>query len=186
MKNIIDFIDLFLNYEYEANKAKWDTLISDEDAIKSGLLPKQYFHSSLSYISFGRTEGLFDNQDYKIFAPVKMSRVTKRTLFQIKKYENSQFGDLIKRILIKNTIHLCFTGSDEKNDDGKSYYSRMYVVAETDEGIKIIYYFFFTKGVLDQMHDNVDGFIHDLGKLVGVYKNINPEEEKSLLHYTND
>ena len=190
MEKIIEYIDNFLETEYLANQLKWDLSIPDEEAIPQGKKVAAFFHNIYPKSSYGRTEGLFDDEDFRDFAPIKQSRVQKRTLFQIKKYQNPECGEVLQRYIKNDIVYLCFTGYDEKLKNRADAYSSIFVVAETDEGLKIINSLFFHKGeVTFTLSPESDTELRKLyhvlnpGTLVEVKKFQAPDEETSLNEY---
>jgi hypothetical protein len=183
MKKEEEFINEYLKKENKASIGKWTETLNNEECEKLNKKAKSYYHSIVSAIDFGRGVGFFDDEEIKEYAPIKIEEIVKRTLFQIKKYENPTCGDVIKRILKDNVIYLCYTSDDEKYEDSKIRYSRIFVVANTNEGMKIITYFLFKDGILDQPDDYEPNHITDLGTLVEKRKFQAPEEENSLADY---
>jgi len=183
MKTIENFINDFISAEYEALKGKWDISISNEECGVLNVKAKSYFHSLLSSMDFGRVENFFEDEDILDYAPMKLEELQKRTLFQIKEYKNPVCGERIKQALVDNTIFLCYAGDVEVDDDSKAFYSRIFVLANSDENLKIISYFRFKEGELEQLDNYESNQITDLGILVNVKKLQAPEEENSLADY---
>ena len=186
MVEVLKIIENYLNAEKTANIAKWDLELSDEDAINRGNIANSFSHSVSTKIYQARTAQMFDDEDFRDFAPIKISKVQKRPLFLIRKYENPKCGDIIKRVLTDNTIYLCYCGDDEKIDGNVLEYDRIFVVANTDEGLKIVSYFIWDESKLQQLSDYTPSHISKLGKKVAVEKFLAPEEEASLADYNKD
>ena len=185
MNNIIDLIQDFINAEYNANIACWDLDISDEEAITIGSKPSVFFHSILSFVSFGRTRGMFDDDDFRSFAPIKLSRVAKRTIFQIKRYTKFECGDAIKRIVKGDSIYRCYVSGDEES--GKHKYIRSYYIADTDIGLKIVDYDHFNESE-NMWFNNVSNShkVINPGNVVEIKKIEAPQKENSLKDYNAD
>lgn len=186
MKSVFELVNSFLEAELKANQSKWNLDLPDEDVKEISEACQEYCHSILGKITNGRAENMFDDDDVRNFAPTKLSRAQKRPLYQIRKYENPKFGDVIKRVLKENVIYLCYTGNDEAVKKGKSKYRRVFVVAETDEGLKIVSYFRWSDSELEQRSDYTPTHINKLNNVVGVEKYIAPEEGTSLADYNKD
>jgi len=192
MISIEKLIYSFIEAEYIANLTKWDLSIDDEKAIETGQNVKSCFHSSFKSSSFGRKKGLFDDEDFKDFAPIKKSRVQKRPLFKIEKYQNPEIGGNLQRILTDNIIYLCYTGSDEKNRINSQGYSRVFAIAETNEGLKIFEEIVYSNGKPMESEEGradynfiKDYIIQDYGELLEIKKIQAPEEEFSLKEYNS-
>ena len=57
MNEIEQFITAFIEFEYEANKLRYDTSISDEECLKQKDTKNLYLHSIISHFSVGRISG---------------------------------------------------------------------------------------------------------------------------------
>ncbi len=184
MENILKLVRAFIDDEYVSTRSRYDLELSDKNQIAaSNVRMKKYFHEIMEdFINkYNRTR--IDLGEKSLLIYKKPEKVIKRTLFQIKKYENPTCGDVIKRVLKDNVIYLCYTSSDEKYEDSKIRYGRIFVVANTNEGMKIITYFLFKDGKLDQPDDYEPNHITNLGTLVEKRKFQAPEEENSLTDY---
>ncbi|WP_028973181.1 hypothetical protein [Spirochaeta cellobiosiphila] len=186
MEQVQSFIESFLTYESESNKMRYNENISDEECKVYDSVIHDYIHTIFNDIGIGRSEGEFDKYRFKTLIKVNLENVQKRPFYQIRKYENPKCGDVIKRVLSEEIIYLCYTGSDKTVKKGKSKYHRIFIVAETDEGLKIISYFRWVDGEYEQLDRYEPTHIKDLGKLVGVEKYLAPEEATSLADYNKD
>ncbi|GAA3620969.1 hypothetical protein [Flavivirga jejuensis] len=187
MKQMKAFIDSFLKFEFESNRMRYDESISDAECKKFDSTIHNYTHTIIDVIDIGRSEGELEKYRFKELIKVNLEKVQKRSLFQIKKYESPKCGDVIKRVLKEDVIYLCYTGDSEKDEDYESMYSMIYVVAESDEGLKIVSYFFWEEDEgLEEVGDYTPSHIPKLGKLVGVEKYLAPEESSSLADYNKD
>jgi hypothetical protein len=184
MNEIIRFIEDFHRTEYELTTSRFKLDISDEEQEnmcneKMSLFFHSLINSSISHYLRGKN----DLSDKSLLVYKKPERVQKRILFQIKEYKDPDCGEVIKRYIQGNSIFLCYTSEDEINEDDGLQFSRVFVVADTDEGLKILYYYFYNKGRLEQMHDYEPEYINNPGKLIKVNKLQAPEEEISLSDY---
>lgn len=187
MDLIRDFINDFVGDEYVSTRSRYDVNINDEEQMSSvGIRMARYFHDLMSSSLSTYHRKSIDLGEKSLIKYKKPEKVQKRPLYQIRKYEKPKCGDVIKRVLSEEVIYLCYTGHDEVVKKGKSKYRRIFIVAQTDEGLKIISYFRWVDGEYEQLDRYEPTHIKDLGKLVGVEKFIAPEEETSLADYNKD
>jgi len=180
------FIKEFFEAEYVSSKSRYDVNLSEEEHDqKVRYRMKNFFHSILSSSMNSYLRGKHDLSEISLVKYKKPEKVQKRTLFQIKKYENPVCGDIIQRVLKDNIIYRCYADRDKKTKKGLVF-SCCFFAAETDEGLRIVYYNRFFEGVWDKLSDYEPSEIKKFGKLLDVKKYQAPEEEYSLQDYNDE
>lgn len=190
METIKQFIEQFIQAEFDCKRTEYIGTFSDEEfnALQVNLF--SFFHSRDSIYSEERgiaEENLkyFSEEDLKKFEKNSTDAIP-RTLFQIKQYENPVLGDALKRIVTGNDLYVCYVSYPSKG--GRDlYFSSIFYVAETNEGQKIIYEKSFNSdtGVWYHPVDMDTVMVIDEGKLIAVEKYQAPEEATSLEDYNN-
>lgn len=186
MENIKQFIEQFIQAEYQFTRMKYDILISDEDCQTQAESNNNFYHTN-NAPNDRRTGREFRNDEKKAFAVTNKERAIPRTLFQIKQYENPVLGDALKRIVTGKDLYACYVSYPSKG--GRDlYFSSIFYVAETNEGQKIIYEKSFNSdtGVWYHPVDMDTVMVIDEGKLISVEKYLAPEEETSLADYNKE
>lgn len=186
MKKIKEFVESYIEAEFKANRGKYDIQISDlqyNDLEKNAYS----FYHSINPDTFGRG-GSIDNivgdeiwvNRYK----KKYEKIIPRTLFQIKQYQNPKVGEGLARWLVDDELFACYTSYTE-NTGRELGYNKLFYVAKTDQGLKIIYDL--TYGVKDpewrHSHDLKINQVKNPGELIAVEKYQAPEEPNSLADY---
>ncbi|UPT69989.1 MAG: hypothetical protein M0D53_12720 [Flavobacterium sp. JAD_PAG50586_2] len=190
MEEIKTFIENYIKDEYNANKSKTDVNVADDVYKDLALKAYSYYCPTVSNI-FGRgttqekMKGLSE-----MFQKAYANNVVKavpRTLFQIKHYKNSKLGDGLARFVTGEDMYACYVSYTE-NTGRLLGYNQLYYVAQTDEGLKIIYSL--TYGVNDlkwrHSHDLETTQVLTSGQLIAVEKYQEPEEESSLKDYNGE
>lgn len=187
MEEIKNFISSFIKDEYICNKANYDFSISDDDYEKMRHKVKDYFHDANKQEYW---RGLEEEDVKDLDAKMKklyyqnVERAIPRTLFQIKQYKNPKLGEGLARWLVNDELFACYTSYTEKTGRELGY-NKLFYVAETNEGLKIIYDLTF--GVKEpgwrHSHDLKINQVKDPGKLIAVEKYQAPEEAHSLADY---
>lgn len=191
MKEIKQFTEQFIQAEYDCKRTEYIGTFSDEEfnALQTNLF--SFFHSRDSIHSEERgiaEENLqyFSEEEIKAFEKNSTDAIP-RTLFQIKHYENPILGDALKRIVTGNDLYACYVSYPSKG--GRDlYFSSIFYVTETNEGMKIIYKKSFNSdtGVWYHPVDMDTVTVIDEGKLISVEKYQAPEEETSLADYNKE
>ncbi|KMQ70286.1 hypothetical protein [Chryseobacterium koreense] len=190
METIKQFIEQFILDEYNCNKAKTDITVTDGEY--KTLQEKAYNHyHSIMPNPYGRGMSqerlLNDEPMYQELYKKNVKETTPRTLFQIKQYEKPKLGEGLPRWMINDTLFACYTSYTKKTGKPLSY-NKLFYVAETAEGLKIIYDLTF--GVKEQewrhSHALKINQVLDAGKLISVEKYQAPEEEISLADYNKE
>lgn len=187
MKEIKSFMESFIQDEYTCNKANYDFSISDNDYEKVRLKVEAYFHTvnSDEYWRALEEEDVqeLDIEEKELYFQ-NVGRAIPRTLFQIKQYKNPKVGEGLARWLVNDEIFACYTSYTE-NTGRELGFNKLFYVAKTDQGIKIIYDL--TYGVQEpewrHSHDLKINQVKNPGKLVAVEKYQAPEESNSLVDY---
>lgn len=184
MEEIKKFIEDYICTENKCLKAKWDIEKNDEEVSELDKNTQLYFHSVMVKNSLKRTGYEFRDDEDVLFAKIKCEKIIPRTLFQIKQYRNPKLGEGLARWLVNDELFACYTSYTENNDMPLDY-STIFYVAQTNEGLKIIYKIRYDSDVPEWRHS------HDLkinqvkapGKLIDVEKYQAPEEANSLADY---
>ncbi|WP_196887659.1 hypothetical protein [Aureivirga sp. CE67] len=203
MGNILKFIDKYLCSENELLLDSYDYNVSEEQfEIKENIIYENFHHSILGNSLFCRQ---IDDEDdaYEVELSSKSrEKIIKRTLFQIKHYQDPKMGDLLERhckgswldkefkndpdvttnFIDSKNIWACYVSHSEDFDKPLSY-SRIYYVANTEKGLKIIDYNRFVQGKWEHQADTDVMDIINPGTLISVEKYQAPEEEMSLMDY---
>jgi hypothetical protein len=188
MEEIKTFIENYIKDEYNANKSKTDVNVADDDYKELALKAYSYYHSIMPDM-FGR--GSFKqeklNSQNEIFQKLNANKVLKtlpRTLFQIKHYKNPKLGDGLARFVTGKDLYACYASYTE-NTGNPLGYNKIFYVAQTDEGLKIIYDLIYDVVGLKWRHpvdmDTVQ--VINSGQFVETQKYHAPEEESSLKDY---
>ncbi|WP_286924143.1 hypothetical protein [Flavobacterium sp. UBA4197] len=188
MDRIKEFIESFIESEYDCNRNEYLSSVTDEefDLLKNKAL--KFYHSRDSGSLFVRgiaEENLqyFTEEEIKAFEKNSIAAIP-RTLFQIKYYQGPILGDALKRIVTGSDLYACYVGYT--SEGGRDlYFSSIFYVSETNEGLKIIYRKSFDSdtGVWYHPVDLSVGTVIDEGKLIEVEKYQEPEEVTSLADY---
>jgi len=184
MQKIKEFIELFISNEYEFNYNEYNTEVSNIECDKLAEAVNALFY----YPEYKRVSGIEERrgdaqweQRYKL----RIEKTTPRSLFQIKHYQNPTLGDALKCIVTGNDLYACYVSYDSTGGGRELYFSSIFYVAETDQGLKIIYRkgFDSDKGVWYHPVDMDVTIVIDEGQLVAVEKYQAPEEATSLADY---
>jgi len=187
MEKIKKFILSFIKDEFNCNKAKTDVAITDNDYGNLKNKAQNYFHSIVPN-SYGRgmsqEELLNDDEIYQDLYRKNVTDAIPRTLFQIKQYKNPKLGEGLPRWLVNDELFACYTSYTENNDMPLDY-STVFYIAETNEGLKIIYKIRYDCDVPEwrHSHDLKINQVKNPGKLIAVEKYQAPEEANSLADY---
>lgn len=128
----------------------------------------------------------FEQDELKLYAK-NSEKAIPRTLFQIKQYKGFELGDALKRIVTGQDLYACYVSYPSKGSR-ELYFSSIFYVAETNEGVKIIYEKSFNSDTGKWYHPvdmDVTTVISE-GDLVAVEKYQPPVEETSLADYNKD
>lgn len=191
MNNIKQFIEQFIQSEYDCNCTEYISSVTDDEFNSLQAKLFSFFHSRDSIHSEERgiaEENLkyFSAEEIKAFEKNSIDAIP-RTLFQIKHYENPVLGDALKRIVTGNDLYACYVSYPSKG--GRDlYFSSIFYVAETNEGMKIIYDKSFNsdKGIWYHPVDLDTVTVIEEGQLIAVEKYQAPEEETSLADYNKE
>jgi len=191
MKHIKKFILTFTKAEYNFNSAQYDMTISDSECIPIAKKASSFFSSFISmsdrYERANSIENRKNDSKWIERYAKKKQRILSRTLFQIKHYKNPKLGENLQKIVVDDNLYACYVSYTQKSEDPIDY-NKIFYVAETNEGIKIIYDI--TYGVRDKKwrhsHDLEVLQVIDAGELIAVEKYQAPEEESSLADYNKD
>jgi len=197
MKKIQQFILDYIHFEYKCDCAKWDINIDNNEYEVIATKAYGFMHSIIDSNSFKRLgilEELLEDEEEREFAIEKIQKFMPRILFQIKHYQNPKLGDTLKRIVTSNNVWACYTSYTEGFDStGRELcYNKIFYVAETNEGLKIIDSIFFD--IITHKWDNPakESEIYQIGKvihpgtLVAVEKYHAPEDEICLKDYNKE
>lgn len=184
MEEIKRFIDDYIRIENKCLKAKWDIEKTDEEVSELDRKMQLYFHSKTAKNNLERTGYEFGDDEDILFAKVKFEKIISRTFFQIKKYKNPKAGEGLKQCLVTDELFACYTSYTE-NTGRELGYNKLFYLAQTDEGLKIIYDLTYgvKEGEWRHSHDLKINQIKNPGKLIAVEKYQAPEESYSLLDY---
>ncbi len=190
MENIKQFIEQFIQDEYNCKKAKTDITVADEEY--KILQEKAYSHyHTVIPNPFGRgmsqEELLNEEPIYQELYKRNVEDAIPRTLFQIKQYEKPKLGEGLSRWLTTDKLYACYTSYTEKSDDPIDY-STLFYVSETNEGLKIIYFIRYNSDEQEwrHSHDLKINQVKNAGKLIAVEKYQAPEEATSLADYNKE
>lgn len=183
MKNIKQFIEQFIQAEYDFSYAEYSMQIADEacqqiaDKANTFLYHPEYERVTPIEERKGKEQW---EQRYK----VKLEKIIPRTLFQIKHYNNPVLGDALKRIITGSDLYACYLSYPYKG--GRDlYFSSIFYVAETNKGVKIIYDKSFNSdtGIWYHPVDLDTVTVINEGQFIAVEKYQAPEEATSLEDY---
>lgn len=142
LKDIKEFIEHFIESEYDSNRNEYISSVTDEEfnILKGKEL--EFYHSHLSAYQSERgiaEENLkyFTDDQIKAFEKNSIDAIP-RTLFQIKHYQNPTLGDGLKRIVTGNDLYACYV-SYPSNGGRDLYFSSIFYIMETNQGLRIIY-----------------------------------------------
>lgn len=191
MKHIKEFIDGFISQEFTCNKSEYDLSVSDDEYNASVNELITFNHSLTNHRSSARAiskeySKYFDEEDLKLYAQ-NSEKAIPRTLFLIKQYKNSELGDALKRIVTGDELYACYTSYPSKGSR-ELYFSSIFYIAETNEGLKVIYEKSFDSDTGKWYHPvdmDVTTVISE-GELVAVEKYQPPVEATSLADYNDD
>lgn len=173
MKKIKEFVESYIEAEFKTNKAKYDVQINDLQYAK--LKENAYlFYHSLNPNPFGRGGSIDDiigDETWVNKYAKKCEKIIPRTLFQIKQYKNPKLGEGLPRWLVNDEIFACYTSYTENNDMPLDY-STVFYVAQTNEGLKIIYKIRYDNDVPEwrHSHDLKINQVENPGTLIAVEK----------------
>jgi len=191
MKNIKKFISNFIQAEFDCLKIEYDFVISDELYEKCRTILVDFYHNLNKNQHWRGIEeadfGDFDKEEKDMYQKNSLNAKS-RTLFQIKHYKNPKLGENLQKIVVDDNLYACYVSYPQKGGGRALYFSSIFFVAQTSDGLKIIYEMSFDadKGKwyhpIDLEHLRVNGY----GKLVDIEKYQAPEEESSLADYNKD
>lgn len=188
MDKVKEFIKGFIESEYDCNRNEYIASVTD---VEFNLLKDKaikFYHSRDSGDLFNRgieEENLqyFTAEQIKSFEKNSIDAIP-RTLFMIKHYQDPVLGDALKRIVTGNDLYACYVSYPSKG--GRDlYFSSIFYVSETDEGLKIIYEKSFNSdtGIWYHPVDLSVATVIDEGQLIEVQKYTEPVEATSLADY---
>ncbi|NQY30129.1 MAG: hypothetical protein HRT69_11745 [Flavobacteriaceae bacterium] len=186
MKEIKEFIKEFIQKEYLFNHAEYDMMVEDDECDEKANIVNNYFHEYNSP-NYNRVTSIIErrgNEKWENRYAKKMNKIIPRTLFQIKQYHSFELGDALQRIVTGKDLYACYVSYPSKG--GRAlYFSSIFYVSETNEGMKIIYEKSFDSDAGKWYHPvDVDVVtVISEGNLVAVEKYQTPEEETSLADY---
>lgn len=191
MKDIKQFIEQFIQAEYDCKRNEYIGTVTDHEFNSFQAKLVSFFHSRDSIHSEERgiaEENLqyFSEEELKQFEKNSTDAIP-RTLFQIKHYENPILGDALQRIVTEKELYACYVSYPSKG--GRDlYFSSIFYVAETNEGLKIIYRKSFDSdtGIWHHPVDMDTVTVIDEGKSLEVEKYQAPEEATSLEDYNKE
>ena len=170
METIKQFIEQFIQAEYNFSYAEYSMEISDEECQQVADRANAYLYHP-QYERVTPIEERKGNEQWEQRYKTKLQKIIPRTLFQIKHYENPVLGDALKRIVTGNDLYACYVSYPSKG--GRDlYFSSIFYVAETNEGQKIIYEKSFDsdKGIWYHPVDLDTVTVIDEGQLITVEK----------------
>jgi hypothetical protein len=181
------FINSFIKDEHICNKANYNFSISDDEYEKMRLKVKIYFHT-VNNQEYWR--GLEEDEVKELDVEMKdlysqnVDKAVPRTLFQIKQYKNPKVGEGLAQWLVNDELFACYTSYTEETGRELGY-NKLFYIANTDEGLKIIYDL--TYGIKEpewrHSHDLKINQVKNPGNLIVVEKYVAPEETNSLADY---
>ena len=137
METIKQFIEQFIQAEYNFSYAEYSMEISDEECQQVADRANAYLYHP-QYERVTPIEERKGNEQWEQRYKAKLQKIIPRTLFQIMQYENPVLGDALKRIVTGKDLYACYVSYPSKG--GRDlYFSSIFYVAETNEGQKIIY-----------------------------------------------
>ncbi len=186
MEKIKQFIEQFIQAEYDFSYAEYSMEITDEECQQIADKANA-FHYYSKYERVTPIEERKGNEQWEQRYKMKLQKIIPRTLFQIKHYENPVLGDGLKRIVTGTDIYACYVGYS-LNVERPLFFSSIFYAAETNEGLKIIYDKSFNSdtGVWYHPVDLDTVTVINEGKLIEVEKYQAPEEATSLADYNKE
>ena len=188
MKEIKKFISNFIENEYLCNKNEYLTSVTDDNYERLKKEAIKYYHSYISTNLFIRgisKENIkyFTAEQVKSFEKNSLDAIP-RTLFQIKHYKDFTLGDSLKRIVTSKDLFACYVSYPSKGPRDL-YFSSIFFVAESNEGLKIIYRMSFDSDKGKWYHPvDLDVLrVNNNGTLMAMEKYQAPEEATSLADY---
>lgn len=186
MKEIKEFIEAYINNEFQFTIMKYDILVNDEECEIQAKIINNFFHTR-NPTNYRRTGIEFKDETKKALAVTNKKKAIPRTLFQIKHYQDPLLRDAIKHIVIGNDLYACYVSYPSK--EGRDlYFSSIFYVSETNEGLKIIFRKSINSDTGRVWYRTVDLVVETVieeGKLIEVEKYKAPEEATSLADYNS-
>lgn len=138
MDEVIKYIEEFVKSEYETNDARYDVSVDDLSYLQIAEKTESFFHSTAAK-KYARTGREFSSEMHILSSERNRERHVVRTIFQIKSYEGSIFGSILKKHVTGNLVYSADVSYDQRSRR-PLYYANRYYMADTDEGLKIIYF----------------------------------------------
>ena len=190
MKRVKKFIENFIFSEYKCKKGEYNFSLSDDSYEVLRINASSFFHNYFDENFWrGVEEDELENMDdeEKKEYEENNSYIIPRTLFQIKEYKDFKLGDSLQRIVTGKSLYVCYVSYEVDNKMPLDYCNKFYI-AETNEGLKIIYKK--TYGVKNRewrhSHDLEVLQVIEEGALVSQEKYQAPEESTSLADYNRE
>lgn len=187
INGIEKFTRNFIQEEFKFTTMKYDISVNDIECQSQAKIINDFFHTNNS-ANYKRTGREFRDESKKEFALINKKRAIPRTLFQIKHYQNPILGDALKRIVTGNDLYACYVSYPSKGDR-ELYFSSIFYISETNEGLKIIYEKSFDSNKGVWYHPVVDmdvTTVLDEGELIEIEKYQASEEATSLVDYNKE
>lgn len=188
MDKVFHFIQEFVQKDYACNKDRYNFQSNEVEYGQYVIEARAFFHDILPnpYNRWGIKAKNLGDPSWVAQYEKDFENSIQRTPFQIRHYQSPQVGEVLREKMITNELWGCLcsyhmvTGSELDIDC-------MYFVAETPQGLKIVYDWAFDskKTSWRQTHDFLPTRVEHAGTLVEVLNLQPPIELASLGEYFN-
>lgn len=179
------FIQDFTQSEYKYEYTKWDMPKNNEryEVYRNRTYSFVYPYPSSDII--GMFNSFLVEKEDKMSRSQKLKKLTPRTLFKIEHYRDFNLQGTSKGIVTGNDLYACYVSYPSTWPD-EFLFSSIFYIADTDEGMRIIYRKRFNS---DSGWYHPDNMIHlkiiDEGKLVEIQKYNEPQEVERETDHTD-
>ncbi len=183
MNDIAKYIEEFVKKEYEINLARYNQKIDDSTYEEMAKVLENFFHSA-TVKKYRRTGREFSSEMHILSSQRNSERHVVRTVFQVKSYKDFLLGSSLSENVIGDLMYTADTSYDQQSKR-PLYYANKYYLAETNEGLKIVYYkvYEIDPPIWVDSHDFEPEKVLRDGTLIDVFKISPPEYEPSLKDY---
>jgi hypothetical protein len=188
MNQILNLIQDFVKKDFVCNKSRYDFQSNEVEYGQYVAQARAFFHNILPnpYNKWGiKAKNLNDPSWVAQYKKDSESSI-QRTPFQIRHYRSPQLGDVLREKIKSDELWGCLC-SYHMDTGAELDIDCMYFVAETSDGLKIVYDWAFDskKTSWRQTHDYLPTRVEHAGTLVEVLNLQPPAEPASLGEYLN-
>jgi hypothetical protein len=183
MELVLKFFNDFLEAEHRSTVAIFSKEVSDDECKGLTDRTKSFIHSLVKY-QHERSGAEFD-VDMAEFSEMNRANAVKRQLFLVKAYRNPVYGDALRRVVVGDRLYGLYCSYSMKARR-KPGYSQLFFVADTDEGLRVVYLKRFVDAKWNEMHGYGPMQVADAGEAVECVKLHAPEDPESLALYERE